>query len=208
MIRLFQNRIHLASPVKQVQRISGSGVEVRFEERGQMQSMVFDDVVMASHSDQTLGMLVDASPMEREVLSGFSYQPNSTLLHTDVSVLPKRKLAWAAWNYFVPRMEKDHVAVSYNMNVLQGIRSPETFVVSLNMDDQIRPDRILARLNYHHPVFTDAAFRSQKRWAEISGKNGVHFCGAYWGYGFHEDGVKSALKVGQMFGESLKGSPS
>jgi len=206
--RPFKDRIHLNAEVNSVRRIQNEAVEIQFLKNGQLETMQFDQVIMASHSDQTLKMLVDATPLEREVLSGFSYQSNSTVLHTDTSVLPKRKLAWAAWNYFVPKQEKDRVAVSYDMNILQGIGSPETFVVSLNMDDQIASDQVLARLNYHHPVYTDSAFHSQKRWSEISGKNGVHFCGAYWGYGFHEDGVNSALKVCEMFGETLKGGTS
>ncbi len=206
--RRFNQSIHLQAEVKKVKRISAGKVEVAFQQNGTDQTMVYDQVVLACHSDQALKILSDATPLEREILSGFSYQPNSTILHTDISVLPQRKLAWAAWNYWVPEQEKDRVAVSYNMNILQGIRAPETFIVSLNMDERIAKEKILARMVYHHPVFSEAAFHSQKRWSEISGKNGVHFCGAYWGYGFHEDGVNSAIRVGELFGEKLKGEPT
>jgi len=209
--RRFKDRIQLSSPVQKITRRVKDGktvVEIAVEHHGKSEVHEFDEVVLACHSDQALKMLADATPLEREVLSGFSYQPNSTVLHTDASVLPKRKLAWAAWNYFVPSEQKKEVAVSYNMNILQGVRAPETFVVSLNMDDRIREDRVLARLTYHHPVYTKSAFESQKRCSEVSGKNGMHFCGAYWGYGFHEDGVKSALKVCEQFGETLGGSRS
>lgn len=207
LIRNFKDRIQLNTSVLNISRSVKDGkkvVNVKMSHQGQEETHEFDEVILACHSDQSLKILGDASDSEKEILSGFSYQPNSTILHTDASVLPKKRLAWAAWNYFVPKKQKKSVAVSYNMNILQGIESPETFVVSLNMDDQIKPDRILARLTYHHPVYTASAFHSQKRWAEISGKNGVHFCGAYWGYGFHEDGVKSALKVCDQFGVQLK----
>jgi predicted NAD/FAD-binding protein len=207
--RRFRDRIQLNSPVRSILRKTQNGVtivEVQVEHEGRIETHEFDEVVLACHSDQALKMLNDATELEREILSGFQYQPNATVLHTDENVLPKRKLAWAAWNYFVPKEQKKEVAVSYDMNILQGIQSPETFVVSLNMDDRIREDRVLARLTYHHPVYTRSAFESQKRWAEISGQNGVHFCGAYWGYGFHEDGVKSALKVCEQFGETLGGA--
>jgi predicted NAD/FAD-binding protein len=202
LIKSFREKIKYSARVQSVQRTE-VGVRIDFEAEGRMQSENFDQVVLAGHSDQTLGILKDASPLELELLGCFSYQPNQTVLHTDTSVLPKRKLAWAAWNYSVPKAASKSVSVSYNMNILQGIKSPETFCVSLNMDSSIDPAKILRRFEYHHPVYSTRSFQAQKRWAEISGVNRVHFAGAYWGYGFHEDGVKSALAVCKSFGVTL-----
>lgn len=198
----FKNKIYLKTKVLQVIR-SEHEVAVMFEKDGATSVQSFDEVVFASHSDQTVKMLSDITPLEKEILNGFSYQPNSVVLHTDITLLPKRKLAWAAWNYFIPKTDLGRVALTYNMNILQGFESPEIFCVSLNQDSLIDPSKILRRFTYDHPVYTRAAFNSQKRWSEISGKNRTHFCGAYWGYGFHEDGVKSALQVCGSFGESL-----
>ncbi len=199
---LFYKQIHLKSPVLSVNR-QNDQVAVVFRQRGEVQTQVFDHVIFASHADQTLAMLKDATALEREVLEAFEYQPNETLLHTDQSVLPARKLAWAAWNYWVPSVATSQVAVTYNMNILQGIRAPETFCVSLNMGGQIDPSKVLVKQTYHHPVYSASSFGAQKRWAEVSGVDRIHFCGAYWGYGFHEDGVKSALRVCESFGEYL-----
>jgi len=202
LIEPFKDNIYLKTKVIQVVR-SDKEVAVLFEKNGTVSAQSFDHVVFASHSDQTIKMLSDITPLEKEILNGFSYQPNSVILHTDISLLPKRKLAWAAWNYFIPKNDLGRVALTYNMNILQGFESPETFCVSLNQDHLIDPQKILRRFNYDHPVYTRAAFNSQKRWHEISGQNRTHFCGAYWGYGFHEDGVKSALQVCSTFGETL-----
>lgn len=202
LIENFKNNIHLSTKVISVTRTENE-VHIVAEKAGVPTEFNFDQVVFASHSDQTMALIKDITDLEKEILKGFSYQPNSVLLHTDINVLPQRKLAWAAWNYFIPRSDKKSVSVTYDMNILQGFKSPERFCVSLNMDDQIDPQKILRRFTYHHPVFTQEAFQSQKRWSEISGKNRTHFCGAYWGYGFHEDGVNSALQVCKTFGVSL-----
>jgi predicted NAD/FAD-binding protein len=202
LARSFKDRIYLNTPVEKVFR-QKEGVRLIVGKKGYQSEQIFDQVVFAGHSDQTLRLLADATDLEREILGGFSYQPNHTILHTDIRVLPKKKLAWAAWNYFVPKKDSSTVAVTYDMNILQGLSAPETFCVSLNLKNQIDPAKILAEFIYEHPVYSESAFRSQKRWAEISGKNHSHFCGAYWGYGFHEDGVKSALEVAKTFGETL-----
>jgi uncharacterized protein len=198
----FSDRIHLNSPVRSVLRRNDK-VSVSIDGPNGLVSSDFDHVVFSTHSDQTAKILQDMSSEERGIIGAFSYQPNKTVLHTDASVLPKSKRAWAAWNYWVPLQASDSVAVSYNMNILQGIRSPETFCVSLNMDQSIDESKVLARFTYDHPVYTADAVNAQKRWHEISGKNRTHYCGAYWGFGFHEDGVKSALNVGQSFGLGL-----
>jgi predicted NAD/FAD-binding protein len=198
----FQDRIFLNTPVMKVTRAKKL-VQLTVKSAGKLEEREFDQVVFACHSNQTMAMIQDLTADERSVLSSFQYQGNDTVLHTDINVLPKKKLAWAAWNYLVPREKKSKVAVTYIMNILQGIRAPETFCVSLNMTDQIDASKILQRFQYDHPVYSAEAFAAQKRWGEVSGKNQTHFCGAYWGYGFHEDGVKSALKVCEAFGEVL-----
>jgi predicted NAD/FAD-binding protein len=185
----FKDRIHLNSPVRQVTRLA-DGVKIKLDGG----EKTFDHVIFASHSDQTLSALGDATTLEREVLKGFAYQPNEVVLHTDISVLPKRKKAWAAWNYLIPHHAQSKVSVTYNMNILQGLTAPETFSVSLNMGNQINPAKVLKRFIYDHPVYSIRSVISQNQWAQIS-QGRTHFCGAYWGNGFHEDGVASALKV-------------
>lgn len=194
----FKDRIRLGSPVTSLRRLPhGVAITVKGKEE------TFDEVICASHADETLSLMSDASEIEKEILNGFDYRPNDILLHTDNSILPKKPLAHASWNYFLPREHLDHVAVTYHMNILQGISSPETFLVSLNMSDYIDPSKIIKRVEYSHPVYSFKAMQSQTRWEEISGAHRLHFCGAYWGNGFHEDGVKSALRVAQSFGVDL-----
>jgi predicted NAD/FAD-binding protein len=204
LTRSFRSQIRVHCPVQRVRR-SREGAEVEWLDRttGTQHQDHFDQVVFACHSDQTQALIADQNPLENQIVSAFKYQPNSVVLHTDIRLLPKNKKAWAAWNYVVPRQEAQSPAVTYNMNILQGIQSPETFCVSLNQDAEIDSKKILARLTYDHPVYSDAAFAAQDRWSEISGTNRYHYCGAYWGFGFHEDGVKSALRVCEQLGVTL-----
>jgi predicted NAD/FAD-binding protein len=203
MTQNFAHNIHLASPVVQVKRREKKVELTYLRDRAPVQAE-FDEVIFACHADTTLKILEDAAtPQEREVLGGFSYRPNDVTLHTDESVLPANKAAHASWNYFLPREERERIAVTYHMNILQGIRAPEKFLVSLNMDDMIDPAKVIKKIAYSHPVYTIEALHAQKRWREISGQDRFHFCGAYWGNGFHEDGVTSALKVAQDFGVRL-----
>ena len=195
----FRERIRSGTPVVSVRR-HPDRVEVTPEDGAPER---FDEVVLATHSDQALRMLADPTPAEREVLGSIAYQPNDTLLHTDTSVLPKARKAWGAWNYLVPAEAAGRTLLTYDMNVLQTLEAPETFCVSLNMAERIDPARLLRRLDYAHPVFTPEAVRSQGRHAEVSGVNRTHYAGAYWGYGFHEDGVNSALAVARAFGKGL-----
>lgn len=195
----FKSRIHSHSPAVKVKRRADK-VSLSINGPSGLAEIDFDHVVLASHGDESLKLLDDATTDERAVLGAFSYQENKTVLHTDTSVLPERRRAWASWNYFVPKVEKNTVAVTYNMNILQSLRAPETFLVSLNMDDRIDPAKVVRRLVYHHPVYTSHAVAAQGQWDRVSGKNRTHFCGAYWGFGFHEDGVKSALRVCETFG--------
>jgi predicted NAD/FAD-binding protein len=195
----FRDRIRLNCPVRRIRR-SGDGVEVQHA-GGDVER--FDRVVIATHSDQALRLLSDPSDAETEILGSIGYQDNEVVLHTDESLLPREKRAWASWNYTVPLEPRDRVAVTYNMNMLQSIESTRTFCVSLNLTETIDPDKILRRAVFDHPVYTFATIDAQKRRHEISGVNNTYYCGAYWGFGFHEDGVKSGLAVAEHFGKGL-----
>ncbi len=191
MVPRFHDRVRLNTPVESVRR-TVDGVDVT--PLGQMAER-FDHVVFACHSDQALRMLADPMPAERELLGAFPYERNSAVLHTDESLLPRRRLAWASWNYQIPAEPTAHATVSYCMNILQHIRSKHTFCVTLNSDDRIDPANVLGRFEYHHPIFTTRRAAMQARHREVLNVNRTSFCGAYWGNGFHEDGVNSALAV-------------
>lgn len=159
----------------------------------------FDEVVLACHSDQALALLDDADGVERSVLGAMTYQANETVLHTDTTLLPRSRKAWAAWNAYIPSEPDTACTVSYCMNLLQGIDAPETFVVTLNRTNAIDPHAILRRMTYHHPVYTHASVAAQQRKAEIQGHRRTWFAGAYWGWGFHEDGMRSAVELAGEF---------
>ncbi|NIS78959.1 MAG: NAD(P)-binding protein [Anaerolineales bacterium] len=199
LIRPFRDRIRLGSPVVSIRR-RNSRVELTAKDQD---LEYFDYAIIAAHADQALAMLSDPSDAERNILGAFPYQENRTVLHTDVSFLPSRRSAWASWNYLVPKVRGDRVVVTYDMNILQTIRAPVEFCVSLNPHRLIEPGRVLRRMTYHHPVYTTKGLPAQQRRDEINGANRTYFCGAYWGYGFHEDGVKSALSVCRHFGKTL-----
>ena len=189
MMEPFLDRIRLKTPIARVERdtvgatlVTAAGVRERF-----------DRVILACHSDQALSMLDDPTPLETEVIGAFGYQANDVVLHTDASLMPKRKRAWAAWNYHVDGAESDRANVTYSMNILQGLESQTQFFVTLNHTEAIDPSKILRTFVYHHPVFDHAAVRAQPRHAEVNGTRNTYFAGAYWGYGFHEDGVSSGL---------------
>jgi len=159
----------------------------------------FDEVVLACHSDQALALLADADGTERSVLGAMAYQVNDTVLHTDASLLPRSRKAWAAWNAFIPAEPGGACTVSYCMNLLQGFDSPDPFVVTLNRSGAIDPKRILRRMRYAHPVYTHASVAAQRRKTEIQGRRRAWFAGAYWGWGFHEDGMRSAVELVRDF---------
>jgi uncharacterized protein len=163
----------------------------------------FDQVVFATHADQTLDILADADDREREILGAFEYQPNQTVLHTDTSMLPGRRRARASWNYHIARETDLPVAVTYDLSRLQRIESPEPVLVTLNPNGRVDPTKILRILDYQHPAYGLQSRQAQLRHAEINGQRRTYFCGAYWGYGFHEDGVVSALAVAKCFGKDL-----
>ncbi len=185
----FRDRIRLRTPVESVRRLPGS---VIVKARGR-DAERFDALFLACHSDQALRLLADPSPAERAVLSAIPYQENEAVLHTDTRLLPRKRRAWAAWNYHVLREPGERVALTYNMNILQGLDAPEPYLVTLNRGDQIDPAKVIKRITYHHPQFTPAGVAAQARQAELNGPLNTYYCGAWWRHGFHEDGVVSAL---------------
>ena len=199
LVAPFRSRVHLRSPVESVRRFA---THVMVKARGG-EAQCFDRVIFACHSDQALRLLEDPSAAEREVLGAMRYQENEVVLHTDARLMPRRRLAWAGWNYHLPREPMDRVCVSYNMNILQGLVTREPLCVTLNRSAAIAPEKVLRRLIYQHPVFTTAAVAAQTRHREINGALRSYFCGAYWRYGFHEDGVRSALRALEHLREDL-----
>lgn len=198
----FAERIVLNADVTAVSR-HADGVTLHFADQRNEQ---FDQVIFACHSDQALALLADATLAETEILQGIPYQENEVVLHTDIGQLPRRKAAWASWNYRLPKALGGEGAelpatVTYNMNILQGIKqAPVTFCVTLNNTAAIDPSKILRRFNYAHPVYSVSSFQARARRHEICGHNYTHFCGAYWYSGFHEDGVRSAVDVARRLG--------
>ena len=187
----FSQRIVTGNPVASVVRSGGRGVTLQMADG---QRLPFDQVVFATHSDQALALLEQASPAERSILGAIPYQANDVVLHTDVRMLPRNTKTWSSWNYTLGEHEQRAV-VTYNMNILQGIDAPETFCVTLNNTAAINPHKIIGQFQYDHPVFSLAALAAQRRWEEINGAVNTWYCGAYWHNGFHEDGVVSALRV-------------
>lgn len=194
----FKDKIRLNCPVTSIRRFE-DGVELHHAGGTER----FDHVIIAAHSDQALSMLSDPSATEREVLGAIDYQENDVVLHTDERLLPRNRRAWASWNYIIPDQPQPRAALTYNMNMLQSLDAPDTFCVTLNRTEDIRPETILQRFRYHHPVFSLKALDAQRRWSDVSGRRRTHFAGAYWGFGFHEDGVKSGLRVCEHFGKKL-----
>jgi predicted NAD/FAD-binding protein len=200
LVRPWQHRIRTATPVRAVHRhedhvtVTPQGGEA---ER-------FDEVVLAVHADQALGMLADVTATEHELLRAIPYQDNEAVLHTDRTLLPRRRRAWASWNYHLLDEPPARTTVTYHMNTLQSLRSDAELCVTLNRTEAIDPARVLRSFRYAHPVYTSDGLRAQGRHGEISGRNRTHFCGAYWGSGFHEDGVVS----GERVAETLEGRPA
>ena len=195
LTRPFRARIRLATPVVAVRRLAHA-VAVR---TGDGAERMYDAVVFACHADTALALLSDPSGSERELLGCFPFQKNDAVLHTDTRLLPRRPRARAAWNYHVRREPQDGCAITYDMNVLQSLTTRRRYLVSLNLADRIDPGSVLAQIEYQHPVHTPRGVAAQKRHAEISGPRRTFYCGAYWGNGFHEDGVVSALAVLEQF---------
>jgi predicted NAD/FAD-binding protein len=199
LTRPYRDRIRLRTPVAAVHRHPDRVVVTARDGAAE----AFDQVVIAAHSDQALTMLADPSAAEREILAAIPYQENRTVLHTDDGQLPKTLKARASWNYRVPVGGGHPAVVTYSLNRLQSIDAPHEFCVTLNSPDTMAANATIYETVYHHPVYDSGAFAAQQRWAEVNGVNRTWFCGAYWGYGFHEDGVKSALAVCGQFGKTL-----
>ena len=195
----YADQIRLNCPVSSIRRHE-DGVEVSAANQPAEQ---FDQVVIAAHSDQALRMLADPSDAEQNILGAIPYQENEAVLHCDESLLPSKKAAWASWNYHIPREETGRVAVTYDMNILQSIGAPEELCVSLNLAKAVNPDKIHRKYLYDHPVYNPESLSARESHDQISGINRTHYAGAYWGYGFHEDGVRSAVNVCRHFNIAL-----
>ncbi len=191
LIAPWRERLRLATPVRRVVRHPDC---VEVSARGS-EAERFDAVVFATHSDEALGLLADPSELERELLAAIPYQLNEAVLHTDSSLLPRRRRAWASWNYHLGADDTGRATVTYYMNRLQSLRADREFCVTLNRTRAIDPEHVIARFEYAHPVYTPRGVAAQARHQQISGHNRTHYCGAYWGWGFHEDGVASGLRA-------------
>ncbi|EYC50936.1 NADH-ubiquinone oxidoreductase subunit 6 [Hylemonella gracilis str. Niagara R] len=191
----FRDRIRLNTPVQSIRR---EGNHAWVQAQGQAAER-YDAVFLACHSDQALRLLADPSAAESEVLGAIRYQPNEAVLHTDARLLPRTRRAWAAWNYHVLPQDTGRVALTYNMNILQSLDAPTPLLVTLNHSDAIDPAKVIKRIPYEHPLYTRAGVAAQARHGQINGPLNTYYCGAYWRYGFHEDGVVSALTALEHF---------
>jgi len=189
----FRDRIHTGAILRTVTRVAG-GVALKLDGD---EARRFDHVVFACHGDQALPLLGDATHLEREVLGAFRTRANPVWLHQDRGALPPRRRAWASWN---ARPGPGGMLLTYHMNRLQPLETPQDWFVSLHPEGQVDPGKVAARLLYEHPAYDPAAIAAQGRWSEISGRDRTHFCGAYWGYGFHEDGLRSGYRVAECLG--------
>jgi len=195
---LRDSSVHLASEIVSVRRYQDR-VDVVGQDGAKTS---FDHVILACHADDALAMLADPSDLETEIVGTFAYQDNEVVLHTDPSEMPKRRKAWAAWNYHVCK-DSDAVSLTYWMNALQSLDCPEEIFVTVNPQEPIRHGRRIREFQYRHPQFSIATSGAQQRHGEVINSRRTSFCGAYWGFGFHEDGVRSTLAVGDAFGVSL-----
>lgn len=205
----FADQIRLRAPVTRIERQAN---QVQITLAGQ-EPEIFDAVVLACHADQSLSMLADASQAERQVLQAFPYQKNVVKVHEDTSILPKSKRAWASWNYLVPakgesqavpEQDSADVVVTYDLSRLQKVKSPRPILATLNDVGMVDPAKTYRTIVYHHPIFGVDSVLAQARHAEVSGQRNTYYCGAYWGAGFHEDGVNSALAVAAQWGITLE----
>ena len=195
LIKNFEDNIELNSDIKKVTR-NNDQVQLHL---GNGAVLVFDEVILACHSDQALALLGDANDDEKSILGSMQYSANDVVLHTDTSLLPKRKKAWASWNYQLSDDRNKPACVTYNMNILQGLKEDTTFCVTLNQNEDIDESKVLGKFVYHHPVFNIESLNAQQQREKICGNKHTHFAGAYWYNGFHEDGVRSAVDVGARF---------
>lgn len=191
------DRVRCATPVASVRRDpSAAGVWVT-PQGGAPER--FDEVVLACHADQALALLEDPTPAEREVLGAIPYQASELVLHGDASLLPRRRAARASWNFHLLETPPAAPTVTYDLGRLQGLDTPEPVLATLNLTDRVRPGAVHAVRHFSHPTYTPQGVAAQARHGEVSGADRVHFAGAYWSWGFHEDGVKSAHAVAERF---------
>ena len=195
IIKPFEDNIVLNCKINSISRLNEK-VTIKFDKS----EKIFDAVVIATHSDQALELLSDSTDAENQILGSIKYQKNSALIHTDKSILPKRKIAWSSWNYLLSESSDNLVTLTYNMNILQTLKSKKVYCVTLNNTTSIDESKIIKKIIYHHPLFDLESVKAQNQKNKICGSNNTYFCGAYWGYGFHEDGVNSALDVCKKFG--------
>jgi len=194
--RDFKGDLRLDCPVQAISR-DETGVTVKTHQGEEH----YEHLIMACHSDQALVLLQDASAQETDILAAMTFQENDVVLHTDASLMPKHPKAWASWNALKLSDTQTRCTVTYYMNMLQKLNAPEPLLVTLNCTDRIDPTKILQQRHYHHPVYTPASLAAQKRRDEINGVNNTWYTGAYWGWGFHEDGAKSAQEVVNLLSE-------
>ena len=199
LIKPFDNRIRINSKVHSIKRAKNT-IYLKTDHNEKEE---FNAVILACHSDQALKILEDSTNQEKEILANIPYQLNQAILHTDTSVLPKNKKMWSSWNSYIPKEQNSNVSLTYNMNILQSIKSKNTFCVSINMENNINPSKIIKKINYSHPTFNKKSVFAQSQKNKISGIKNTYFAGAYWRYGFHEDGVLSALDVCKNFGVEI-----
>jgi len=195
----YRDAVRLSTPVRAVRR-DEFGVVIVTDAAGEER---FDEVVLACHADQSLRLLADPTPLEQEILGAFPYAENRTTLHTDPGLMPRRRAAWSAWNYHRRPDDTSTVALTYSMNLLQNLPGPTPWLVTLNRDEAIADEHVHGRYLYAHPQYDARGVSLQGRHDELNGQNHTWYCGAYWGYGFHEDGLASALRVARRFGEEL-----
>lgn len=200
LVKRLKNPPLLNTCIKSISRLNN---KIQLEITSQQEMLEFDRVIIATHSDQALDLLQDPTDSESKTLSQMRYQSNSVILHTDITRLPRNKRAWASWNFYVGNTTIQNCTVTYNMNILQNLNSTQTYCVSLNQDELIDPNKVIGNYNYSHPVLNVAALHARKDFYDISGVNNTYFCGAYWGAGFHEDGINSGLRVVKQIDEEL-----
>ena len=194
-----KKNIRLNCPVKAVKRNKDS-VEIKSSDGTE----IFDYIFFACHSDEALKLIIDPSAQEKKVLSSIPYSKNEVTLHTDESIMPNNKLTWAAWNYNIDSTNDMPIALTYNMNILQNLKTQQTILVTLNDNGNINPEKVLKKINYDHPLFSLKSVEAQKKYGVISGVNRTGYAGAYWGNGFHEDGISSAYNAIKFFKEATK----
>lgn len=199
LIKSMDVQLRLSTAVLKVRR-SSRDIEVETKQ-GHVES--FDEVILATHADQSLDLVEASDTAEQEILRMFPYQKNQVTVHTDIDLMPHKKKAWASWNYRIPKDDHGFSMVTYNMNMLQSLESDNTYLVSLNQQGEVDAKKVLRNIQYHHPVFIPGRDAAQREHGGMIRRNGISYCGAYWGYGFHEDGIRSALNVCAAFDMEL-----